>query len=128
MKSKSQKVAEARKNAEALKAKKKLKKEIFICGDLHENYADALKYYRFSNTFPGNILISQPKWQATEKDWISKLDRAIVVVNEMKQRISKYIDKEKNYSYIRTPNLSSMFRRMSIFHPAIFVRKKLSYS
>jgi len=79
----------------ALSAKKKLGNEVQVCGDLHENYADALKYYKFSNTFPGNILISVKRWQRTEKKWLSELDRAVVVVEEMKNRIKGDIDSER---------------------------------
>ncbi|MCF7911175.1 MAG: glycosyltransferase family 4 protein [Candidatus Cloacimonetes bacterium] len=78
-----------------LKARKKLGGLVKVCGDLHENYADALKYYKFSNTFPGNILISVKKWQRTEKKWLSQLDKAVVVVDEMKSRISGDIETEK---------------------------------
>lgn len=78
-----------------LKAKDQLQGKVKIIGDLHENYADALQYYKFSNTFPGNILISVKKWKKKEKEWISKLDRAVVVIEEMKKRISDYLDEDK---------------------------------
>lgn len=82
-----------------LKAKKKIRRKIKIVGDLHENYVAGLQGYRFSTTFPGNILISINKWKKTEKKWISSLDYAITVVEEMKNRISAYIDPEKIYIY-----------------------------
>lgn len=78
-----------------LKAAKRLNHRVKVVGDLHENYADALKYYKFSNTFPGNILISKKKWKKTERVWVSQLDRAVVVVEEMKNRISDYLDPAK---------------------------------
>lgn len=35
----------------------------------------------------------------------------------------RFIDNEKNYSYVRFPDLSKMKYRMSLFHPAMIVRK-----
>ncbi|MDP8314714.1 MAG: glycosyltransferase family 4 protein [Candidatus Celaenobacter antarcticus] len=80
-------------------ANDRLDKKIIIVGDLHENYADALEHYRFSTVFPGNILISIKKWRKIEKEWISKLDYAVVVVEEMKQRITPFIKKDKIIVY-----------------------------
>jgi len=74
---------------------------------LHENYADALKYYKFSNTFPGNILISVKKWQLTEKKWLSQLDRAVVVVEEMKNRIAGDIASEQVFVCENCPEIVS---------------------
>ncbi|MDP8209355.1 MAG: glycosyltransferase family 4 protein [Candidatus Stygibacter australis] len=91
----------------ALKAKKKLGNGVKVCGDLHENYADALKYYKFSNTFPGNILISVKKWQLTEKKWLSQLDRAVVVVEEMKNRIAGDIASEQVFVCENCPEIVS---------------------
>ena len=77
-------------------ARNKLKRKLPIVGDLHENYADALPFYRFSSTFPGNLLISYEKWKKTEKRLISNLDYVITVVEEMKQRIKKFTDRHDN--------------------------------
>ncbi|MBC8312930.1 MAG: glycosyltransferase family 4 protein [Candidatus Cloacimonetes bacterium] len=63
-------------------AKKKLKKKIKIVGDLHENYVEGLKHYRFANSFPGNILISIPKWKRKEIEWCNKADYLITVIDE----------------------------------------------
>jgi len=35
----------------------------------------------------------------------------------------RYYNPEKDYSYIRKPDITQMKRRMSIFHPAMFVQK-----
>jgi glycosyltransferase involved in cell wall biosynthesis len=80
-------------------ANDRLDKKIIIVGDLHENYVDALEHYKFSTVFPGNILISIKKWRKIEKEWISKLDYAVVVVEEMKQRITPFIKKDKIIVY-----------------------------
>lgn len=76
-------------------AKEKLKMNMPIVGDLHENYPDALKYYKFSNTFPLKYLISIKKWYQKEKEWVGQLDYVITVIDEMKQRIAPYCDKAK---------------------------------
>lgn len=70
----------------AFNASKRFVKKIPIVGDLHENYPEALKYYKFSNTFPGNILISIPKWERTEKRWIKQVDHIITIIEEAKER------------------------------------------
>lgn len=69
--------------------KKKLKNfPLIIVGDLHENYPEGLKHYRFSTTGLGKILISIPQWEKTEIEWINKLDYAITVIEEAVERYS----------------------------------------
>lgn len=68
------------------KAKGRYGLKIPIVGDLHENYVEGLKKYKFSNSFPGNLLISIPKWERTEIEWISQLDYAITVIEEAVER------------------------------------------
>ncbi len=70
----------------AFKATKKIKNNIPIVSDLHENYPEALKYYKFSNTFPGNLLISIPKWERTEIEWVNQADYVITVIEEAVER------------------------------------------
>jgi len=77
-------------------ALKKIQNNIPIIGDLHENYADALRSYRFSSTFPGNLLISIKKWRISEKEWIKRLDYVITVVEEMKERVSPFVHNNDN--------------------------------
>ncbi|MBU1095298.1 MAG: glycosyltransferase family 4 protein [Bacteroidetes bacterium] len=75
---------------------KRAVKKLNIVGDLHENYVEGLKHYRFSTTFPGNFLISIPKWELTEIKWIKKLDYAITVIEEAVERYhSLGIESEK---------------------------------
>lgn len=64
-----------------LKLRKK-NSHIKLIGDLHENYVEGLKSYKFANTFPGNILISIKKWEEKEKEWCSKYDYLITVIEE----------------------------------------------
>ncbi|MCK4558741.1 MAG: glycosyltransferase family 4 protein [Calditrichia bacterium] len=74
----------------------KLPEKIPIVGDLHENYADALSSYRFSSTFPGNLIINLKKWKNSEKMWLNRLDYVITVVEEMKNRITPYVKNRDN--------------------------------
>ncbi len=62
---------------------------IKIIADLHENYVDGLRNYRFANTFPGNILISQKKWIKKEKEWCLRADHLITVIEEAVDRYIK---------------------------------------
>jgi len=73
----------------ALNANKRLSNRCKIVSDLHENYPAALRHYRFANTFPGNILISVPKWERTEKKWTKKADYIITVIEEAVTRYKK---------------------------------------
>lgn len=50
-------------------------------GDLHENYVDALKDYKWSTTYPNKLFISFSKWERKEREWLQLFDR-IIVVNE----------------------------------------------
>jgi glycosyltransferase involved in cell wall biosynthesis len=68
----------------ALLANKKL--NLPIVGDLHENYVEGLRYYRFANSFPGNILISIPKWERKEIEWCNEADYLITVIEEAVER------------------------------------------
>lgn len=71
----------------ALKANRILK--LPLIADLHENFVFALKHYKYANTFPGNILISQKKWENSEKKWLDQVDQIIVVIEEAKERLIK---------------------------------------
>ncbi|NLT52455.1 MAG: glycosyltransferase family 4 protein [Ignavibacteria bacterium] len=79
-----------------IKVKEKYKLHIPIIGDLHENYVEGLKKYKFSNTFPGKYLISIPKWERTEVEWISKMDFIVTVIEEAVDRYSSLgLDRNK---------------------------------
>ena len=73
----------------AYKANSKSKSKLPIVADLHENYPAALRYYKFSTTFPGNVLISVPKWERTEKKWVNQADYVITVIEEAQKRYQK---------------------------------------
>ncbi|TFH02355.1 MAG: glycosyltransferase WbuB [Calditrichales bacterium] len=68
----------------AFKANRKL--HLPIVSDLHENYVEGLKHYRFANTFPGNILVPQKKWARKEIEWTRQADRVITVIDEAVDR------------------------------------------
>lgn len=80
----------------AFKARRKLGTSIPIIGDLHENYPAALKHYRYVNKFPGKYIISVPKWERTEIEWIRKADHVITVIEEAVERyVGLGLPKEK---------------------------------
>lgn len=72
----------------ALLANRKYKLPIVL--DLHENFVAALDHYKYVNTFPGTILISKKRWKKKEKEWMSKADEIIVVIEEAKKRVEKF--------------------------------------
>ncbi len=104
---------------------KKIFPEIKLVGDLHENYVEGLKYYKFANTFPGNILISIPKWEKSEIEWCKKYDHIITVIDEAVERYAKLgVPKNKinvvaNYvnsnSFLETNKNSSIEKKESAF-------------
>jgi len=57
-----------------------------VVGDLHENWVEALKHYKWSTTFPGKIFVRIPRWERLEKRWVNTVDRLIVVVEEASVR------------------------------------------
>jgi glycosyltransferase involved in cell wall biosynthesis len=93
-------------------------KNIPLIGDLHENYVEGLKHYRFANSFPGNILISIKRWQAAELKWSQKMDELITVIEEAKSRyeslgilskkicvVPNYVDPEEFLSQNENPEI-----------------------
>jgi len=105
--------------------KEKYKRKILLVGDLHENYVEGLKKYQFSNTFPGKFLISIPKWEKSEIEWIHKLDYAITVIEEAVDRYESLgLDRRKfsvvaNYvnidEYLKILNAYEVRKDMSLF-------------
>lgn len=105
-----------------LKIKQK-RPNIILVGDLHENYVEGLKSYKFSNTFPGNILISTEKWQISEIEWCNKFDYLITVIEEAVERYASWgIDKNKISVVANYVNLNSF----KIENPDKFILEKFS--
>jgi glycosyltransferase involved in cell wall biosynthesis len=73
---------------------------IKLVGDLHENYVEGLKSYKFANTFPGNILISINKWEKKEKEWCGKFDYLITVIDEAVERYKSIGIPEKKLTVV----------------------------
>lgn len=105
----------------ALKVNEKL--HLPLVADLHENYVEGLKHYKFSTTFPGNLLISIPKWERTETEWVNAVDRVIVVIEEAAQRlqalgvpedritvVANYVDIDRFMSFGIDRNIVDRFR------------------
>ena len=57
-----------------------------VVGDLHENWVEALKHYAWSTSFPGRLVVSIPRWERLEREWVNAVDRLIVVVREAGKR------------------------------------------
>ena len=80
----------------AFNANKKLSKKLPVIADLHENYPEALKNYKYTQVFPGKYIISIPKWERTEIEWLKKSDYVITVIEEAVERYVKLgIDAKK---------------------------------
>lgn len=79
----------------ALKNKYRLKLVI----DCHENMPEMLKIAKHTNSGLGRLFFSYKKWTKYEKKVLAQADSAIVVVDEMKERILPYVS-EKNKIYV----------------------------
>jgi glycosyltransferase involved in cell wall biosynthesis len=92
-------------------AQKRLGNVIKIVGDLHENYVEGLRHYKFSTTFPGKCIISIPKWEKIEIEWCKKTNFLITVIEEAVERyISLGIPKKQITVVANYVNLSEFLR------------------
>lgn len=73
----------------ALIAKRNLKTQPKVIADLHENYPEALKHYKYTQQFPGKYIISIKRWEKKEVEWLNECDQVITVIDEA-------IDRYKN--------------------------------
>lgn len=70
-----------------IKAGKKL--GIPVVGDMHENWVEALRHYKWSTTIPGKWVVNLEKWQVLEDKWTQEVDHLIVVIEEMAERLTQ---------------------------------------
>ena len=63
------------------------KLDLPVVGDMHENWVEALKHYKWSTTFPGKWIVNLKKWEQLEMKWSSEVDHLIVVIEEMADRL-----------------------------------------
>jgi glycosyltransferase involved in cell wall biosynthesis len=102
-----------------------------IIADLHENYVEGLKHYRFANSFPGNMLISINKWSKTELEWCRKADHLITVIDEAVDRyVSLGIGRKKihvvaNYvhidDFLNVPDIKEIIDRIGSHFSATYI-------
>ncbi len=113
-----------------LKIKKAIK-DITLVGDLHENYVEGLKHYKFANTFPGKYLISIKKWERSEINWCNQYDYLITVIEEAVERyVLLGINRDKfhivsNYVNIETFKIENInetvIKKFENFNTLIYV-------
>lgn len=102
----------------ALIAKRKLKHRPKVIADLHENYPEALINYKYTQTFPGKYIISIPKWEVSEVEWLKDSDYVVTVIEEGKERyINLGIEADKihvvqNYVNIDQFNLNEIDQKI----------------
>jgi glycosyltransferase involved in cell wall biosynthesis len=70
----------------ALLYRKKTNSSIPIVADLHENYPAALENYQWSSTFPGNLIVSIPRWRKAEIRWLQQVYHVVTVIEEATER------------------------------------------
>jgi glycosyltransferase involved in cell wall biosynthesis len=69
----------------ALQAGRRLK--VPVVGDMHENWVEALRHYKWSTTAPGKWVVNFGRWQRLETEWSGAVDRLVVVIDEMAERM-----------------------------------------
>ncbi|MDA0875581.1 MAG: glycosyltransferase family 4 protein, partial [Bacteroidetes bacterium] len=69
----------------ALRAGRRLR--VPVVGDMHENWVEALKHYKWSTTAPGKWVVNLHRWQECELKWSAAVDRLVVVIDEMAHRL-----------------------------------------
>ena len=57
-----------------------------IIGDLHENYVDVLDDYEWVKKFTNRYLVNKKKWKKKELEYLSEMDKVIVVNEGMKNK------------------------------------------
>jgi len=58
-----------------------------VVGDMHENWVEALRHYKWSTTAPGKWVVNLDRWQQLETGWSATVDRLVVVIDEMAERM-----------------------------------------
>jgi len=106
-------------------------KSLPIIADLHENYVEGLKHYRFANSFPGNILISFDSWNKKEIEWCHRADHIITVIDEAVERYAaRGIERNKlhvvaNYVnieyFLNTPDHPDIIDRIGSYFSATYI-------
>ncbi len=80
----------------------KKKYGIPLVADMHENYPVFISEIKFANTLLGKLLISKKQWFAKEKEWLSAVDRIVVVDAGMQERIEKQLTRPR--PFVVVPN------------------------
>lgn len=79
--------------------------------DLHENYPEAVKGYRWANTLPYSIMANPDKWKHVEKKYLHQADGIVVLSKHFAEYIhQKYlsIEEEKFWVYPNVPDIDEM--------------------
>lgn len=92
-----------------------------VVGDMHENWVEALRHYKWSTTAPGKWVVNFGKWQRLETEWSGAVDRLVVVIDEMAERMGIQLDSAglRNDHIVTVPNTieRSTFEAWSLSTP-----------
>ncbi len=61
--------------------------DVFLIGDMHENYVEVIRDYEWATKFPNRLIISHKKWARKEIEWLGDMDKLITVSKGIKERI-----------------------------------------
>lgn len=86
-------------------------KNIPLVVDLHENYPEAIKNYRWANKFPYNWFAKPAKWEKLERKFLQLANGIIVLSDHFADQIQKKyptISDEMLWVYPNVPNVDEM--------------------
>ncbi len=90
------------------------KHQMYFIGDMHENYVEVLKDYRWANKFPNNLIVSLKKWERKEKEWLKDMDRVVTVSEGIKERIIQKGVSEKKVLLVPNTIQTRLFNDFSV--------------
>ena len=90
------------------------KYQVYFIGDMHENYVEVLKDYRWANKFPNRLIVSLKKWERKEKEWLHDMDRVVTVSEGIKERIIQKGVSEKKVILVPNTIQTRLFNDFSV--------------
>jgi glycosyltransferase involved in cell wall biosynthesis len=82
-----------------------------IIADLHENYPEVIKSYRWANKLPNRFFTRPDAWKTFEQKHLNKADKIVVLSNHFKKDILNRhpeIDPQKIIVYPNVPDVKAM--------------------
>ncbi len=83
----------------------KSKLDIPMIVDLHENYPEVIKSYRWANKFPNRLFTMPWKWKKFEDQHLEEVDKIVVLSNNFKKQLLEEHPELNAGDIVRYPNV-----------------------